>query len=346
MRPRDLRSMSKDWWPAYVLVFVWAVVTLVSPEFASLEFRDGRLYGSLVDVFNRSAPTALLALGMCLVIATGGIDLSVGAVIAISGAICANVIAAGSLSLPVIVLGGLAGGLAAGLMNASLVGLLGIQPIVATLVLMVAGRGVAQLINDGQIVTFSHAGFEYLGTGSVLGLPTPVVIVAITAVLLTLLVRRTALGLFIEAVGANPVASHHAGLNVRAIKFLVYTISGVCAAVAGMIVTADIQGADANNAGLWLELDAILAVVMGGAALAGGRFSLWLTLVGVLIIQSLTTGILLSGIPPQYNLLIKAIAILAVLLVQSPQLHRQLWRKRATAQAQAQAQAQARKARV
>jgi simple sugar transport system permease protein len=113
-----------------------------------------------------------------------------------------------------------------------------------------------------------------------------------------------------------------------------------------MIVTADIQGADANNAGLWLELDAILAVVMGGAALAGGRFSLWLTLVGVLIIQSLTTGILLSGIPPQYNLLIKAIAILAVLLVQSPQLHRQLWRKRATAQAQAQAQAQARKARV
>lgn len=330
MRPRDgVAAAAGNWWPVYVLVVVWAGVTLVSPEFLSLELRDGRLYGSIVDVLNRSAPTALLALGMCLVIATGGIDLSVGAVMAISGAICANLIAAGTGSVALIVLGGLAGGLAAGLMNATLVALLGLQPIIATLVLMVAGRGVAQLINDGQIVTFRHAGFEYLGTGSVLGLPTPVVIVLITAVLLTLLVRRTALGLFIEAVGCNPIASRYAGLNVRAIKLFVYTISGLCAAVAGMIVTADIQGADANNAGLWLELDAILAVVMGGAALSGGRFSLWLTLVGVLIIQSLTTGILLSGIPPQFNLLIKAIAILAILLLQSETLRRQLWRRRA-----------------
>jgi simple sugar transport system permease protein len=295
----------------------------------SLELRDGGLYGSIVDVLNRSAPTALLALGMCLVIATGGSDRSVGAVMAISGAICANLIAAGTGNVAIVVLGGLAGGLAAGGMTATRVGLHGIQPIVATLVLMVAGRGVAQLINDGQIVTFSHAGFEYHGTGTVLGLPMPVVIVLNAVALLTLLVRRTALGLFIEAVGCNPIASHYAGLNVRAIKFLVYTISGACAAVAGIIVTADIQGADANNAGLWLELDAILAVVMGGAALSGGRFSLWLTLVGVLIIQSLTTGILLSGIPPQYNLLIKAVAILAVLLLQSAPLHRQLWRKRA-----------------
>src|SRR5690606_19765753 len=145
-----------------------AGVTLVSPEFLSLELRDGRLYGSLVDVLNRSAPTARLALGMCLVIATGGIDLSVGAGTATSGAVCANLIAAGTGSVALIVLGGLAGGLAAGLMNAALVALLGLQPIIATLVLMVAGRGVAQLINDGQIVTFRHAGFEYLGTGSVL----------------------------------------------------------------------------------------------------------------------------------------------------------------------------------
>src|SRR5690606_9156816 len=161
--------------------------SLVSPEFLDLELRDGRLYGSLVDVLNRSAPTALLALGMCLVIATGGIDLSVGAVMAISGAICANLIAAGTGNVALIMLGGLAGGLRSGLMNASLVALLGLQPIIATLVLMVAGRGVAQLINDGQIVTFRHAGFQYLGTGSVLGVPTPVVIVLAAAVLLTLL---------------------------------------------------------------------------------------------------------------------------------------------------------------
>lgn len=313
-------------WPVLMLVLVWAVIRIVSPEFLHIDVQNGRLYGSLIDVFNRSAPTAMLALGMCLVIATGGIDLSVGAVMAIAGAMCANVIAAGTDSTLLVILSGMAAGLIAGLLNGCLVAMLGIQPIIATLVLMVAGRGIAQLINEGQIITFSHHGFEFLGTGSFVFFPVPVLIVLLTAVLLNVLVRRTALGLFIEAVGSNPQASHYAGVNVRGIRLFVYCLSGFCGALAGMIVTADIQGADANNAGLWLELDAILAVVLGGAALAGGRFSLWLTLVGVLIIQSLTTGILLSGIPPQFNLLVKALAILIVLLLQSPRLHSQLWR--------------------
>jgi simple sugar transport system permease protein len=132
-----------------------------------------------------------------------------------------------------------------------------------------------------------------------------------------MLVRWTALGLFIEAVGSNPRAAHNAGINVRVIRLTVYCIAGVCAALAGIIVTADIQGADANNAGLWSELDAILAVVIGGAALSGGRFSLLLSLVGVLVIQALATTILMSGIPPSYNLLIKSIVILLVLVLQS-----------------------------
>jgi len=269
---------------------------------------------------------------MSLVIAIGGVDLSVGAVIAITGAVCANLITDTDMSLLMIMTLGLLAGLAAGLVNGGLVSYLGIQPIVATLVLMVAGRGIAQLINDGQIITFTHDGFAFLGVGSLLGLPAPVVITVIVLLLVHGLVRFTALGLFIEAVGCNAQASHYAGVPVKGVKLAVYGISGLCAAVAGMIITADIQGADANNAGLWLELDAILAVVIGGAALAGGRFSLVLSVIGVLIIQALSTTILVSGIAPQYNLLIKSLVVIAVLLLQSAVFKRQvslLWRREA-----------------
>ena len=315
---------SRYTWPLMALALILLTNLFINPVFFQLEFRDGRLYGSLVDILNRGAPVALLAIGMSLVIATGGIDLSVGAVIAISGAVCANIINSSFDSLFIVISLGLLAGLVAGLVNGSLVSFLGIQPIVATLVLMVAGRGIAQLINDGRIITFSHDGFAFLGVGSIAGLPTPVVIVVLVLVLVQCLVRFTALGLFIEAVGCNSRASHYAGVHVNGVKLAVYCICGLCAAIAGMIITADIQGADANNAGLWLELDAILAVVIGGAALSGGRFSLVLSVIGVLIIQALGTTILMSGIAPQFNLLIKSIVIIMVLLLQSSNFKRQI----------------------
>jgi len=318
------QANNRYFWPLLALIFVLLINLVVSPEFFHLTIRDGRLYGSLIDVLNRSAPIALLAIGMSLVIATGGIDLSVGAVIAISGAVCANLLQSGGDSIALVLLLGLAAGLVAGFINGTLVSVFDIQPIVATLVLMVAGRGVAQLINQGQIITFHNAAFASLGVGSVLGLPTPVVIALATLVAINVLVRCTALGLFVEAAGCNPLASYYAGVNVRAIKLTVYCIAGLCSALAGMIITADIQGADANNAGLWSELDAILAVVIGGASLAGGRFSLVLSVIGVLIIQALGTTILMSGIPPKFNLLIKSLVIIAVLLLQSGSFRQQL----------------------
>ena len=314
----------RGFWPLAALALILLANLALSPEFFALEFRDGRLYGSLVDVLNRAAPVALLAIGMSLVIATGGVDLSVGAVIAIAGAVCANLLVGGVDAVAVVVLLALLTGLAAGLVNGGLVGLLGIQPIVATLVLMVAGRGIAQLINAGQIVTFRHEGFADLGVGSVFGLPTPIAILLVTLVLVQLLVRGTALGLLIESVGFNPRASRYVGIRVGAVKLAVYAVSGLCAALAGIVVTADIQGADANNAGLWLELDAILAVVIGGASLAGGRFSLWLSVVGALVIQALATTLVIAGVPPTFNLLIKSLVIVAVLLLQSAPFRRQL----------------------
>ena len=328
MSARELAAFyrSRYFWPLAALALIVLANLLVSPEFFHIEARDGRLYGSIIDVLNRGAPVALLALGMSLVIATGGIDLSVGAVIAIAGAVCANLLVGGLEPVYIVVAVGLLTGLVAGLVNGCLVGVFGIQPIVATLVLMVAGRGIAQLINEGQIVTFQNEAFAFIGVGSLLGLPTPVVIVLAALLVLQLLTRMTALGLFIESVGSNARASHHAGIDVRTVKLLVYCIAGVCSAVAGMIITADIQAADANNAGLWLELDAILAVVIGGASLAGGRFSLPLSVIGVLIIQALGTTIIMSGIPASYNLLIKSLVIVAVLLLQSPALKAELRR--------------------
>lgn len=312
-------TSSRYFWPLAALALILLANLLLSPEFFQIQARDGRLYGSIIDVLNRSAPVALLAIGMSLVIATGGIDLSVGAVMAICGAVCANLLnAAGWDFVPVVVCIGLLTGLAAGLINGTLVSVLGIQPIVATLVLMVAGRGVAQLINGGQIITFHNDGFAFLGVGSLLGLPTPVIIVIVTWLAAHLLTRMTALGLFIEAVGSNARASFYSGISIRSVRMFVYCVAGVCSALAGIIVTADIQGADANNAGLWLELDAILAVVIGGAALTGGRFSLLLSIIGALIIQALSTTIIMSGVPPTWNLLIKSLVIVAVLLLQSP----------------------------
>lgn len=311
-------------WPCLALLLVLLVNWVVAPQFFHLEVRDGRLYGTLVDVLKRAAPVGLLAIGMSLVIATRGIDLSVGAVMAIAGAVCATLISSGVESTVVIVAAGLTVGLAAGLVNGGMIGWLGLQPIVATLVLMVAGRGIAQLISGGRIVTFQHEGFAWLGVGSWLGLPVPVILVALVALAMYLLTRRTALGLFIEAVGCNPTASQYLGIHVPSVKMMAYVSAGLCSALAGIIATADIQGADANNIGLWLELDAILAVVLGGASLAGGRFSIGLSLVGVLIIQSLTTGIIMSGLPARYNLLIKALVILAVLLLQTSRFRGQL----------------------
>ncbi len=135
-------------------------------------------------------------------------------------------------------------------------------------------------------------------------------------------VRRTAIGLLIESVGSNDRASYYAGIDARAIKLLVYVISGLCAAVAGLIITADIKGADANNAGLWLELDAVLAVVIGGTLLSGGRFYLGLSVIGALIIQSIQTGIFVSGLPPTFNLIVQAVVILAILFLQSDDFRR------------------------
>jgi galactofuranose transport system permease protein len=304
-------------WTLLALGTILLVNFLISPSFFNIRVVDGRLLGSLIDVVNRSAPVMLLAISMTLVIATKGIDLSVGAVVAICGAVAAVLI---PTTNPVIAIGAaLLAGIICGLWNGILVAFLDIQPIIATLILMVVGRGIAQMITNGQIAIFNDATLSYIGTGVLFGLPFPMYIAIFMLIVVSLFVRRSAIGLMIEAVGANDRASYYAGINARLIKLLVYVMSGLCAAIAGLIITGYIKGADANNAGLWSELDAILAVVIGGTALSGGRFYLGLSMVGALIIQSIYTGIQVSDLPTEFNLVVKAIVILFILLLQSDQ---------------------------
>jgi simple sugar transport system permease protein len=312
-------------WPLAALGLVLMFNLAFTAGFFQLQIKDGRLYGSLVDILNRAAPVMLLSLGMTLVIATGGVDLSVGAVMAMAGAIAALAIKGGQ-PVPVALVVALAASLAAGLWNGALVSFLQVPPIVATLILMVSGRGVAQLLTGGQIITFEHRAFEFVGRGTFLGLPFAITLVVAMLALLLWFTQKTAAGLFIESTGDNETASRYAGVNTRAVKLLVYGVCGLCAGLAGLIVTADIKAADVNNAGLYLELDAILAVVIGGTALTGGRISLAGSLAGAILIQTLTTTILTRGIPPTYTLVVKSAVIIAVCLLQAPKFRQLVFR--------------------
>ncbi len=320
-------------WPLLALAALLAYNLVVTPAFFALRIQDGHLFGGLVDVLRNGAPTALIALAMTLVIATRGIDLSVGASVAIAGAVACSWIAGSpdpTSPATALVGVGLAVGLcvALGVFNGFLVAGLGIQPIIATLVLMTAGRGLAQLVTDGQIVTVNNPLFSQIGGGFVLGLPIPVVLTAAAFVAVALLTRRTALGLLIESVGINPTASRLAGIRSRGIVWSAYVLTAVCAGLAGLMISSTVNAADANNAGLWIELDAILAVVIGGTLLTGGRYSIVGTLVGALVLQTLTTTVYTTGIRPEVTLVFKALVIIAVCLLQSPKLRGPRTRRR------------------
>ncbi|MFR9775445.1 ABC transporter permease [Micromonospora sp. MS34] len=323
-------------WPVVVLVVLLAANTAYRPGFLSVQMRDGHLYGSLVDIVRLSAPLILVGLGMTLVIATGGIDLSVGSLCAISGAMACLHISrqpdqnslGGVLTALALALGV---ALALGAWNGFLVAVVGIQPIIATLILMVAGRGLAQLITEGQILTVNSDPYKAIGVGHLLTLPLAIFIALAAALLVAAVTRRTALGMIIESVGGNARASRLAGIRSARITFLVYVISAACAAVAGFMMTANVSSADGNAAGLWVELDAILAVVIGGTSLAGGRFSLGGTILGALLIQTLTTTVYAMNISPQTSLLFKAMVVIAVCLIQAPAFRARFRRRRTPA---------------
>jgi ribose/xylose/arabinose/galactoside ABC-type transport system permease subunit len=322
-------TRSPIFWPAVGLIALVALNTAFNPAFLKITLLDGHLFGTPVDILTQGSRTMLLALGMTLVIATGGVDLSVGSIVAIAGAVCALLLQGGH-SLAATLAAAFGVGAAAGLANGLLVARLGIQPIVATLILMVAGRGIAQLLAGGQVLIIKHAGFSYLANGFLAGLPVAVLLVAALYVATQLFVRRTATGLFLEAVGDNETASRFAGLAAARVKVLAYVFCGACAGLTGVLTAANVGAADANRSGENAELDAIFAVVVGGTALTGGRFVLVGSLLGAVLIQTLTVSMYNLGVSPAVAPVPKALLIVGVSLLQSDKLRAWfggLWRR-------------------
>lgn len=310
-------------WPVAALLALVVINTIARPSFISISVQNGQLYGPMIDILRNSAPLMLVALGMTLVIATRGIDLSVGAIMAVSGAVALTFISGSSdpNGLPTVMIAVLLGvgvALVLGVWNGFLVAVVGIQPIIATLVLMLAGRGVALLITGGFITTINSEPYKFMAQGYVLGLPFAFYVSIVAIVIVALLERRTALGVLTEAVGINPEASRLAGVRSRGIIWGAYAASGLLAGLAGILYSSNIMAADANAAGLYIELDAILAVVLGGTSLMGGKFSLAGTVVGVFTIQTLKSTITFLGVPPAVSPLFLAIVVVIVVLVQSP----------------------------
>jgi ribose/xylose/arabinose/galactoside ABC-type transport system permease subunit len=304
-------------WPAAILVALLLFNLPFTPGFFAVHVRNGHLYGSLVSILIFGTPLILVALGMTLVIATGGIDLSVGSLMAIAGAL-APLIFLGDIPfavalafvVPVLVTG------VFGLFNGVLVTRFGFQPIIATLVLFIAGRGIAQVLTNGELQPFRNPTFQYIGLGRVLGVPFQVLLMLAIFAAVAWAVRTTRFGRYVLAIGGNEAAARLAGVPVNRVKLAVYGISGLLAGIAGLIVIAINSSSDANQVGLNLELAAIAAVAVGGTPLTGGRATVVGTLIGALIMQLLRFTLLSHGVPDAVALVAQAIIIVAAVLLQ------------------------------
>ena len=299
---------------ALVLLILFNII--FTPHFISVQ----TLNANLVQV----APIAIVAAGMTLVIATGGIDLSVGSLMAIAGAL-APLIFLGKI-LPVgqnTALGNILGVLIAivvtgllGLFNGTLVTIFRIQPIIATLVLFIAGRGIAEVMTNGNLQDFTNPSFLFLGQGNVLGIPFQVILMLVVIAIVALIVRTTTFGRYLLAIGGNEAASRLSGIPVNNVKRTVYVVSGALAGLAGLIIIAINSSSDANQVGLNGELDAIAAVAVGGTPLTGGQANFVVTLVGALIIQLIRTTLIANNVSPDIAQVINAAIILLAVYVQ------------------------------
>jgi galactofuranose transport system permease protein len=269
------------------------------------------------------ATIAIVAVGMTLVIATGGIDLSVGAVMALAGALAPLIFGSAfgvthpelglalAIALPLLAAG------ACGLFNGVLVSLVGVQPIIATLILFISGRGIALVLTNGNLQTFKNPAFSYLGTGRVLGLPFQGWLALAIALVVAWLVARTLYGRYLLALGGNERAARLAGAPVTAVKIGTYVICSTLAGLAGLIVVAINSASDAARNGNLMELDAIAAAVVGGAVLQGGRAPIMGAVLGALVIQLVKYTLLANGVKDEVALIVKAMIIVAAVYLQS-----------------------------
>jgi ribose transport system permease protein len=276
------------------------------------------------NILRQISVNLCLSVGMTLVILSGGIDLSVGAILGLAGAVAAGLLKHGA-ALPGTdlilqfttsgaILAALVVGAAAGGVNGFAITRFGLPPFVATLGMLSIARGLTMLWTGGFPITGLGDSFGHLGTGVFLGMPVPVWIMVGLTLVFVVVTRRTRFGRHLYAVGGNERAARLTGLNVPRIKLAVYTLAGALAGVAGLIVTARLDSAQ-PNAGLGYELDSIAAVVIGGTSLSGGRGSIWGTVLGCLIIGVLNNGLFLLNVSPFWQQVIKGLVILLAVAI-------------------------------
>lgn len=302
------------WVKAMALRYSMFIVMLLVISYFSYRSARFSTPDNLQTILIAAAPFALIALGQTLVILTGGIDLSVGSIIAASGMTAALVAKEnpGSLFLPIGA--AMLTGLLAGCISGVLVARLGVPPFIATLGMLTAGRGVAYVVGGGAPINGLPANFGTIANTELFGLKLPVVVMIVGIVVLAVVMRRTAYGMRIYAVGGNRVAAEIAGVNARNVLFSVYAISGLLAGISGVMLSSRVISGS-PNLGQGYELDAIAAVVIGGASLMGGRGTVLGTVLGLLLIQTLNNGLDILTVPAYWQDVIKGVLIVAAVAV-------------------------------
>ena len=340
-------TRSKITWAVVAEILILLVCFIIRPDFFSISIQPstGVLYGSLIDILNRSAEITIIAMGMTLAIALGGTDLSVGALVAVSGAMALKLMRWDVLeySTPgdytvypfwMAILLPLLTCMLMGLFNGILISKGGMQPFIATLILMVSGRGIAQILTNGKQFTTMYSPFRVIGQGHLGPIPMPIIIMTVVCIAMAVFVRKTAFGTFVESVGVNKSASRLSGISSDTVIIIVYTLTGLLAGIAGLIYSSRIMSNDSNNAGINYEMDAILAVVIGGTAMTGGKFSLIGTIIGSIIIRTIVTFVYYFGIVAEATMAFKALIIAVVIVLQSEPV-REYFAKRSEARARA-----------
>ncbi len=326
----DSLVRSKIFWAVMAELVILLVSVALRHDFLKVVINEqtGMLYGVPIDILNRSSEITIIAMGMTLVIALGGTDLSVGALVAVSGAMALKFLRWDVLEYPtpgdytimpfyLVILVPLVVCTVMGAFNGVLISKLGMQPIIATLILMVAGRGIAQIATNGKQFTTMYTPFQQIAQGYFLKLPMPILITAVVVLLVALFTRRTSFGMFVESVGVNPSASRVSGLRSSRIILIAYMLTGLLSGISGLIYSSRISSCDSNNAGVNNEMNAILAVVIGGTSMAGGKFSLAGTVIGSLIIQTIVSLVYFFGVVSEAIMAFEAMIIAVVIVLQS-----------------------------
>ncbi len=306
------KGFDKKWIQTYMLIFIviglGVILSFISSNFLTVT--------NLLNVVRQIAVNGILAIGMTIVCLTGGIDLSVGSIVAFSGIIAAGLLRDTSYPIIVIVLAAIAVGAVCGLYNGYFVAYWNAAPFVVTLSMMTIARGMTYVYSDGRPISNLRTEFLTIGKGSIAGIPIPTLILAVVFILGSIMLTKLKFGRYVYAVGGNENAAMVSGINVKRIKMMVYVLSGIACGIAAIILTARVS-AGLPQAGESYELDAIAATVIGGTSLSGGRGRLWGTIVGAVLLGIVNNGLDLLNVSSFYQQIVKGLIILGAILIDS-----------------------------